>query len=178
MKYFTTPSLFFPFLLGLLIFIQSCSSASMQKKEETTEIQTKTATSIPTNTISSFIEWQGNYEYSETLEKQEGSAFWGYSLSLEPISENKYKGKLAIDGTQTMQRFEVEATAHQNQLSVVLKDYGEDNVFQNPALGSELFILEQTHNSIENIITIWKALTPNLEITPKSGEVAFEKKSN
>lgn len=179
MNYFKKTFLFFPFLLGLLIFIQSCGSASLQKKEETTEIQTKTATSIPTNTISSFIEWQGNYEYFEALEGQEGAPFWGYSLSLEPISENKYKGKLVIDGTQTMQRFKVEATANQNQLSVILKEYGEDNIFQNPALGSELFILEETtDNSTQKIITTWKALEPNLEATPRSGHVAFEKKSN
>lgn len=109
--------------------------------------------SAPTATAKTVTKasWAGTYIFNEDAEGDT----WGYELQLD----NQLQGTLYVDGFQTMQRLKVAGTATGNTLKIMLVGYDQDNMFEQPAIGSELFMLEQKD---QQLITHWASLEPNV----------------
>jgi hypothetical protein len=162
----------------LYLFIASCepaTSATENTDAAATEDQLNSETASPSEdaqvaktTTKSAVKtsWPGTYLFNEDA----GGNFWGYELQLD----KKLLGTLYIDGFQTMQRLKVAGTTTGNTLRVRLVGYAEDNIFNQPTIGSELFILEQQD---QQLITHWGSLEPNVIANNTVGP-AFEKVRN
>ena len=105
--------------------------------------------------------WEGRYSFSESVERPDAPPMlWEYVLTLQREGDH-WRGTLHIDGFQTLKRFEVRGDERDGTLlDVTLTGYGEENVFESPALGDTLFTLE-AHTIASPTLTTWGALTPN-----------------
>lgn len=133
-----------------------------QPNETNTPSESTPAPTATTKTTTN-TSWTGTYLFNENA----GANTWGYELQLD----NKLQGTLYVDGFQTMQRLKVAATANGNTLNVKLVGYDKDNMFEQPAIGSELFMLEQKD---QQLITHWGNLAPNVIANNTTGP-AFAK---
>ncbi|WP_020538619.1 DUF5991 domain-containing protein [Lewinella cohaerens] len=159
----------------LSLFIVSCEPATSTTEntdDAATEELLNNETAAPSEdaqvaktTIKDAVKtsWMGTYLFNEGA----NGNFWGYELQLN----DQLKGTLFVDGFQTMQRLKVAGIISGNTLKVNLVGYDKDNLFEQPAIGSELFMLEQKD---QQLITHWGSLEPNVIANNTVGS-AFEK---
>lgn len=147
----------------LFLFVASCQPASSTaEKTDTITTDDKLGDESATPPSGSQItqpakraipkaSWPGTYLFNEGADGN----FWGYELQLD----DQLQGTLYVDGFQTMQRLLVAGITSGNTLKVKLVGYDKDNLFEQPAIGSELFKLEQKD---QQLITYWGSLEPNV----------------
>lgn len=165
----------FSFFCLLSLFVASCEPATSTTENTdaaATEDQFNSETTAPSKdaqvaktTTKDAVKtsWMGTYLFNEGADGN----FWGYELQLN----DQLKGTLFVDGFQTMQRLKVAGITSGNTLKVNLVGYDKDNLFEQPAIGSELFMLEQQD---QQLITHWGSLEPNVIANNTVGS-AFEK---
>jgi hypothetical protein len=164
----------FSFFCLLSLWVTSCQPASTTVDTDTAvtedNVSDETAKKLngspiaqPATKVPTKASWTGTYIFNENA----GGNTWGYELQLD----EKLQGILYVDGFQTMQRFKVTGILSGNTLTVRLVSYDEDNLFEQPVIGSELLMLEQKD---QQLITHWGSLEPNVTANNNIGP-AFKK---